>query len=176
MSSVVFVDTETTGLDPFTHEIWDLAIIESNGGEFEYHFPVNLTKADPKALQVGRYYERTGDLGWEWDSPKSWVHQIARQLDGKHLVGACPWFDAQFLRHFLLYHGHQATWRYHHIDIEALAVGYLAARGETVDLPYHSKDLSRRVGVDPDMFDAHTAIGDARWAKAVYEKILGGTE
>ena len=171
--SVLFIDTETTGLDPDRHEMWDLAIIDASGREFVYHFRPNLRAADPMALRIGQYYERTSDPKWQWSDPRFHAADIARRLDGTHLVGAIPWFDAEFLRRWLDRWDEKGTWHYHHIDIEALAVGYLAAKGEAVDLPYHSKDLSRRIGVDPDQFEAHTALGDARWAKAVYEKIVG---
>lgn len=40
--------------------------------------------------------------------------------------------------------------------------------------PWNSNDMSRAVGVEPDDFDRHTALGDARWAKAIYEAVMGG--
>jgi hypothetical protein len=87
-------------------------------------------------------------------------------------------------------------WHYHVIDVEALAAGYLAAiRQDAAELGYHdrpdtpqyehegnleiarlpwkSDSLSRAVGVEPDDFDRHTALGDARWAKAIYEAVMG---
>lgn len=171
MSGVAFIDTETTGLDPERHEVWEVGIIVDG---FEHHYAIrpDLTKADPTALNIGRFYERTTVFKWEWWTPKLAAETIARRLDGRHLVGAIPWFDDRFLRAFLNANGHQGTWHYHLIDVEALAVGYLAAKGEHVELPYRSKDLSRLVGVDPDDFEAHTALGDARWAKAVYEAVM----
>ena len=42
---------------------------------------------------------------------------------------------------------------------------------ETV-LPWRSTDLSLALGVDPTDFEPkHSALADARWAKALYEKI-----
>ena len=41
-------------------------------------------------------------------------------------------------------------------------------------LPWDSDEISRVVGVDPDDFDRHTALGDARWARAIYDAITGG--
>jgi DNA polymerase III epsilon subunit-like protein len=44
-----------------------------------------------------------------------------------------------------------------------------------VPLPWKSDDLSRLVGVEPASDeDRHTALGDARWALAVYDAITGG--
>lgn len=37
-----------------------------------------------------------------------------------------------------------------------------------------AKGSNRAVGVDPDDFDRHTALGDARWARAIYDAITGG--
>jgi hypothetical protein len=31
--------------------------------------------------------------------------------------------------------------------------------------------LSRALGVDPDAYDRHTALGDARWVRAQYDTI-----
>ena len=54
-----------------------------------------------------------------------------------------------------------------------LAVGYLAGRGEPLPpLPWNSDNLSRMVGVDPDRFDRHTAMGDALWTQAIYDRIV----
>lgn len=39
--------------------------------------------------------------------------------------------------------------------------------------PWKSDALSRAVGVDPEQFDRHTALGDAYWAKAIYEAVMG---
>ena len=72
MGGVCFVDTETTGLDPDRHPIWEVALITPNGDEHVWQFAV-----------------------------------------------------------------------------------------EEIN------------GVDPDDFDRHTALGDARWAKAIYEAVMG---
>ena len=72
-------------------------------------------------------------------------------------------------------------WEYHLVDVEALAAGWLAAGhdwsqgppvGDRATPPWSSEELSRAVGVDPDDFDRHTALGDARWAAAIYDAVL----
>lgn len=184
---LVFLDTETTGLDPRPgrHEIWELAII-TELHEVEYHLPVDLARADARALAIGRFYERRGSLRpapghvakvsrSRWDAEESWTSlsagdiagSVAGMLDGAHLVGAVPSFDAAFLAPWLRSHGHAPTWHYHLVDVEALAAG----RGRW-EPPWKSHDLSTSVGVDADQFDRHTALGDARWAKAIYEAVM----
>lgn len=58
MNNVAFVDTETTGLDPDRHKIWEVALITPNGDEHVWQFPIDEMAADPAALDIGRYWER----------------------------------------------------------------------------------------------------------------------
>lgn len=70
------------------------------------------------------------------------------------------------------------------IDVEALAVGYLAGLAEfqgydafagLPSLPWSSDDLSRALGVEPPKAgERHSALTDARWARRIYENIIGG--
>jgi hypothetical protein len=61
----------------------------------------------------------------------------------------------------------RSTWHYHLIDVEALIAGRLA-----IAPPWKSDDLSRAIGVEPPSDqDRHTAIGDARWVKQMYEAV-----
>lgn len=216
MTEIAFVDCETTGLDPDCHEIWELAIITAdhdpdvgvvNDTEYVWQFPVDLSVADPIALRIGRFYERrhkmapSADVGvlcrvaWP-SSPSKWdgttrhdaAELIARLLDGRHMVGAVPSFDANFLERFLRKHHHCPTWHYHLVDVEALAAGALASRwrgyahspneeaganAAVAQLPWKSDDLTRAMGVEIAEEDRHTALGDARWAMATYEAVLG---
>lgn len=40
--------------------------------------------------------------------------------------------------------------------------------------PWDSEAVSRAVGVNPDDFERHTAMGDVRWAMAIYDAVMGG--
>lgn len=176
MNGVVFLDTETTGLDPDRHEIWDLAYI-IDGEETVFQLDPDLSKADPFALTVGRFYERRPFWYTLRDGKPSHVvaQTVVQDLKGRHIVGAVPSFDDAFLKRFVSAHRLPVTWHYHLIDVEALAVGYLSAQGldYPLTLPWDSEMLSRWVEVDPNNFERHSALGDARWAKAVYEKVMG---
>ena len=194
--NVIFVDTETTGLDPDRHEVWDIALIEDDGTEHEWHIrPAHPDRADPGALRITNFYSRTAAKEWRWleqigpDKPRdaySAASEIALLTANKHLVGAVPWFDAAFLSKFLLTRGQREAWHYHMIDVETLAVGWLAGGAgrlwspekaepprETYQPPWNSNGLSLTLGVKTPDEDRHTAIGDARWAKAIYEKVMG---
>lgn len=168
--SVAFVDTETTGLDPDRHEIWEVGLIVDDI-EYEWFLPVDLGFADAGALAIGRFHER-----YDYEAvthPGAFAEEFARLTRGRHLVGAVVSFDEERLRKLLRANGACPEWHYHLIDVEALAVGYLHGKGTdyATTLPWDSAMLSRWVGVDPDIYDKHTALGDAQWAKDIYETV-----
>lgn len=163
---VVFVDTETTGLDPDRHEIWDVALILPFGTEHEWRLPVDLGRADAFALNIGHYWERTDD-GPPLTLLPVFAAQFAALTRGCHLAGAVISFDEERLRKLLRANGSCPEWHYHLVDVEALAAGKLG-----VEPPWDSETLSAKVGVSPAPFERHTAIGDARWAKAIYEAVM----
>lgn len=151
MAKLVFLDTETTGLDSNRHEIWELAFILVDDGppeEYAWQFPVSLDTADPTALRFNRFYERRWPMmgimndnpglvtrsrsvkgKWVSGNPVSYhIGTVAKLLDQAHIVGAVPNFDEPFLAQLLRKHGHAPTWHYHLIDIESMAVGWLYGR------------------------------------------------
>ena len=246
---IAFIDTETTGLDPDLHEIWEVGLIvdreirvvhdrrwmdirgldtsafefmpsgpgwavpEVQPYEWTWMLPVDLGRADPKALAIGRFHERHPQ-GVEKSFrvlseqefarlPKvtpleDFAYQFAALTRGLHLAGAVVSFDEERLRKLLKANGACPEWHYHLCDVENLAAGALgtivslahlngyalAERREHEPIPiedlaaiirppWDSAELSRQIGVDPDKFDRHTALGDARWAKAQYEAVMG---
>ena len=200
---VAFVDTETTGLDPDRHEIWEVGLILPGGSEHEWQLPVDLSRADPIALNIGRFHDRRPMSGTEhyrpWGDDKheskwvihsermrEWSAEFVRLTRGLHLAGAVVSFDADRLWRLLRANGQCPMW-HHLIDVESLAAGWVSAQPAPVPIviaganvgsvtgrpPWRSEELSRAVGVDPDSFDRHTALGDARWAKAIYEAVMG---
>ena len=111
--------------------------------------------------------------------PDDSIERFARLVEGRHLVGAVPSFDEERLRRlYRRWVDPTATrfpWHYHLIDVEALMVGYLLGNPEgdwRLPLPWKSDDLSTALGVTPPDKDRHTALGDARWAKAIYDTVI----
>lgn len=199
VARVCFVDCETTGLDADRHEVYEIGLIvrQPSGGpdhEYRWWLRVDLDRADPTALRIGRYFERHPDQ-WSLRLTRQWwpdsdtgvlvetgsslspqpvsiedaAESLMRLTAGAHLVGAVPSFDDGFLSKLLRANNCCPGWHYHLVDVEALIAGKLG-----IPPPWDSNELSRKVGVDPDQFDRHTALGDARWAKAIYDAIMGG--
>jgi DNA polymerase III epsilon subunit-like protein len=118
--------------------------------------------------------------------------KLAEHLSGAVVIGSYPDFDRRFLRPFLARYNEAWTAHYHPVDIQSMAAGWLygkaatlagqkvpgpdwrAAAAETARLPWRSGMLYRALNVDPDRFEAHTALGDARLVRAVYDAITGG--
>jgi hypothetical protein len=199
VTKLAFLDLETTGLDPARHEIWEIGLILRTHVDLEigqgytetehlWRIEPMLPSADPTGLRIGRYYERTAemvgyherqtpnltaeDAALAWSDPVALARLLARMLDGAHIVGAVPSFDAAFLARWLPSQGQAFTAHYHLIDVEALVVGYVLGAGQaTPSLPWNSNDLSRTIGVDPDAYERHTALGDARWVRDQYDAV-----
>lgn len=151
MTRPVFIDTETTGLDPDRHAIWEVALITPDGNEHVWQFPVDEMSADPFALDIGRYWDRRWsddndvpvltaiygaherrsrrknfpDEGRAIRPSRVWAQHFRDLTAGCHLAGAVVSFDEERLRRLLRSLGVLPRWHYHLIDVEALAVGYL---------------------------------------------------
>jgi DNA polymerase III epsilon subunit-like protein len=188
---LAFVDLETTGLNPDESQIWEIAVIVRvpGGGDWEHHWQlrqteIHLNGSDPKALEIGRYYERMvvpKDMAYAQITAegqpvgvgrKTLVDDLTVLLAGAVMVGSNPAFDASFLRYFL----DAAPWHYRVIDVATLAAGFMWALEPALmardTKPISSRWLSRQVGVEPPGEGvAHTALGDARWARDVHDAI-----
>lgn len=122
---------------------------------------------------------------------------LAEQLDGATIVANNPTFDRGFLAKFLQNYGQVLTASHRMIDVRALAMGYMHGRlrNRTVaeeftgdpaaealaaswlsDWPDASSVDWRVLNVNPDLYEAHTALGDARLVRDVINAITGRTK
>ena len=195
MSDIVFMDTETLGLDPDA-PVWEFAAIRrsQDGSEQQFHcfidhYPLPWIDSLPEQF-ANDYRARYSPVRAlrQWDA----VEMIERATKGAHVVGAVPNFDTERLQRMRKRVGvlsGREPWHYHLIDIENVVVGYLVGVGkqayndgripDELDLskvmpPWKSDDLSRAVGVDPEAFERHTAMGDVRWVMAQWDAVMGG--
>lgn len=177
MDRLVFVDVETTGLDPAEHEIWEVAMQVDNRHITTFRLePTRMESASEIALKVGGFRERTADEGWDWDTPEEAVSHMHQLTEGAHLVGMNVSFDAAFLAQLYLEHDYDVNWHYHLIDLEAMMLGFIAALGGRLPVPWKSSALSTNIGVTPpDRTQIHTAEGDVEWAHRVWARMVEST-
>ena len=161
--SLIYLDTETTGLDPDRHEIWELAYAVDDGpiqSGIMFH---SLRHADPKALAMNGYWERSKGV-----SPDEWADleiSVRFAMEGATLVGANPAFDAAFLRA----RWGVTPWRYRTLDIESYAMplfGWNEPRG-LKDIAAHLRDVNGEDIPKPD----HSAAGDVATLRACHRAL-----
>lgn len=174
MTALIFLDTETCGLgldDP----IWEIALIrrERDGVETRHEFFVQHDTAAAEALPE----QFRADHDSRYDPAAAWpLDKLATVLgyllrDRPHVVGAVPDFDTYRIQRQLGVSG----WHYHLIDVENLAAGWLAGKRTPPAPPWDSDALSDAIGINPEQFARHTAMGDVLWAKAIYDRVMGVT-
>lgn len=133
-------------------------------------------------------------------SHERWAREFMELVHGCTLIGAVPSFDERFLTRALRQGGGVPCWHYQPIDVETLAAGWVLGQAEVLlslggqrydksDMavsdrmlvslaaefmtpPWDSEALSKAIGVNPDLFERHSALGDCRWAKAIWDVIM----
>lgn len=166
MTILCFVDTETTGLDPRIHQPYEVAWwYEDEPDPQSSWLEHDLTHADSEALKIGHYWERHGPeaLGggrFAIIQPRT----LANVLHGVTLVGSNPAFDAAMLTRVIGF----PVWHHRPINV---AEGGMWVFGW--DRPKGLADVAAECRArgyeipEPD----HTAEGDVRATRAVYEAL-----
>lgn len=156
---LVFLDVETTGLDPRRHEVWEIAYAVGHGPVEASFVSHEFVTPDPAALRVNRYLERCH----RWDPlvASRFEDTLQGVLRGATLVGANPAFDAAFLT---ARWGH-VPWHHRLLDVEAYAMAVLGydelqgqsrIRADLASLGYYVPK--------PD----HTALADVECVRACF--------
>lgn len=156
---LVFVDTETTGLDPTRHEVWEIAIYSlERGWDVLQRRPTYLNRAEPEALAVNGYYEnralasrhRRRDVPVEIEllEDEPWAWRVARRLSGAALAGIGPWYDSEMLKFQLRRLGQAPAWDHRLVDCKALAVGAIRSTYAHSGSQTFNRSLSNDVMAD----------------------------
>lgn len=100
MAKLIFIDTETTGLDSSRHELIEIAIIIVNdeGKKQWWHkriAPNHIATADPVALEINKYSAE------QWADAPTFANiadVLGIMLDGGVLIGHNVAFDIDFIQ------------------------------------------------------------------------------
>ena len=178
--TIVFLDTETTSLR-HDRRAWEIGLVvrEPNIIDRDYSWFVSegdldMGNADLMSLKIGKFYDRHPDsqpgtghaaIRSEWDV----LHRVELFTRGATIVGAVPNFDTEVLGNRMRANGICPSWHYHLIDIETLAAGSLRLAP-----PWDFDSLLAKFGLTYDESSRHTALGDARMVRDLYDAVLQG--
>ena len=164
MDKIVFLDVETTGLDPAYHEIIEICLIR---GDSLYHRkvqPLHIETASKKALEINGYNPKAWSLATH---PSTVALEIAHYLSGATIVAHNPSFDMGFIDELLHQYGVQVSYDRRLIDTTVLAHEHLLISG--------CKKLSMdgiREFFGWSSEGAHTAVKDCMDVRRLYRKLL----
>jgi DNA polymerase-3 subunit epsilon len=170
---LLFVDTETTGLDPTKHELLEVAAIRCSPdglniiSTYEAKLkPLHIETAEKKALEVNKYSAE------EWTDekctpPEIVVDNLQKMAGNTVLIGHNVSFDEGFLSPLFTRLGMKVPWGYHKVDTVALAWPlFLYTPAEGVSL----EKVCRFLGVE--RMPTHRAADDAAACRQIYLKLV----
>lgn len=161
MNHLVYLDVETTGLDPAVHQVWEIAWAVDDGPIRSAVVPHSLAFADPVALAVSGHEDRCGCRARTVPEVEEFEEQLRDVLEGATVVGANPAFDTAFLAQ----RWGARPWHFRLLDVEAFAMGVLA-HGRLRGLAAISEEL-RGLGFEIPAPD-HTAGRDVAALRACF--------
>lgn len=174
----IYLDTETTGLDPKNNSIVQLAgFIKVGNKEVTFNYkmrPYHGESVDPYASKVTGI---TTEMVYSWDDPKEVFAQFIELLDSFnitystkfHLIGYNVGFDDEFMREWFSINGKKwgcYVW-FPYIDVMALANLYYLNRRPSV--PNFKLVTIYRETFGKDFSDAHNALSDIIATRELFE-------
>ena len=166
---LVWLDTETTGLDEQLNDIIEIAIVRFDRAGVEQILEAKLKmerpeNAHPKALEVNGYTEEA----WaDAEDPAEFWLRVKKEgwLDECIVAGQNVKFDTGFLNATFKRHGIKYRVDYHVFDTCVLTLEHMHEVMDSISL------VPTCVALGIPVTDAHSALADVRMAQAVY-KIL----
>lgn len=179
--TLAFVDLEMTGLDPFVHEILEIGIVLAKQAEgvdgkqtlellSEHNIqliPKHIENADPKGLEVNKYYTRD----WSKAVPQEeGLREVEKILEGTVFIAQNVALDWAFLQYAGSLYGidFDKTVHYHKLDLASMAFGKMYHEPKL--FKFSLREMTEYFEVKN--VDAHTALSDARATFEVCKKLL----
>lgn len=164
----IFVDTETTGLDPCRHEIWEIGAVKqyADGEEEELDIQLNLlheNTGSPDALEICNFYERYRPS--ESVPVEEGLERFLEFSRDGVIFGLNISFDISFFRALAREHNldFQPEWYYSIIDVKSYSAGVLG-----ISPLVSATRLAELLDVSVMAGKRHSALGDAYLTADIY--------
>ncbi len=177
--NLVFVDIETTGLNPDINEIISIGIVVVNQDwkdekipsfevieELELKIkPLHIENADPIALKVNKY----NTLDWEgaYDLKEA-MRVFSIKTKDAIMVAHNISFDYMFIEKAFRQTGYVNEMHYHKLDTISIAFAKLANKDDINK--FSLRDLSQYFSIENK--NAHHALSDAHTTYLLYKKLI----
>lgn len=182
MNKTIWIDMETGGLDPKTHEITQIAAILDIDGEIKDQFDILLRPSAENKVSPGALAIQKRELKEVMARPIGQAEGFAAYRDtlerwttyGKASWGGqnCP-FDRGFSKAFFATHGDVADHLkyFDACDVDLLPMVTQMRRMGSLRLPDAKLGtVCSHLGI---VFDAHNAVGDISATRLAYYKLKG---
>lgn len=170
MRDIIVIDCETTGLGEGAAILEVAAVNVATGIEFQfapYVVKGDIAHAEPKALQINRYFERGV---WEHmampDKTDDLFDDLRKILTGNTFAGSNPTFDSNLIAKHT-----DRVWHHRLLDLSAYCAGVMGWP------PNHLQGLEwvcRELGVENT--EPHSALGDARATAECFRLLMARAE
>ena len=176
---LVFVDTETTGLDANQHEIIEIGLVRvkqewSVGEKPKFTFisewsakikPLHLELADPKALLINGYTPN----GWtDAISASDAITLFSEKTNGAIMVAHNVAFDAGFIDNYFKTYGIKNKMHYSRLD--TISMAYIALQNNPALNGLSLPELCNYFDITNE--HAHSALSDARADFELFKKLM----
>lgn len=178
-NNLIVVDVETTGPNPFVHELLSIAFVPVLYPE--HTLSLHVRSVAMSWSDFGRLNFKKFEDDWNRFAvaPNEAVQQIERYLtelipnDAATLVGHNVGFDMSFLRKLAHLAGLDQLPRISHRSIDTHTLLYLAAKQHAVPNSVVSSDAAfELLNISPPSRERHTALGDAMATRALFLRLL----
>ncbi|HBL18548.1 MAG TPA: hypothetical protein DD417_17765 [Elusimicrobia bacterium] len=178
-----FADTETTGLDPAQHEIFQLAFLVEIDGKVVEEKTILFRPERPETISADalRITRKTKEELLSYPPKRQGYESLIAALDRwvdrydkddkLFWVGQNPRFDMDFLRVFFqeLEDPYFGSW-WHHVPADLIALAMIMRLRRHIDPPdFKLESLAQACGVP---LIPHDALADVRATHSIWKKLL----
>lgn len=187
----IFIDIESTGLDPKVHGVIDIAIklvnLSTNSVEGSYQSVVNIASneweaRDPESIKINGYSSGTLSLGKKREQVTREIIEFFKKnkIVRKKAIFICqnPAFDRIFFAQLVDFSQQERLfWPYHWLDLASMywAFSYKKFRDENITFPetfsVSKNEIAEKYGL-PSETHPHRAINGVDHLIKCYEAIF----